>query len=414
VATSGVSQAGAEPLAHGAERHRWRVARVKMRGGPPAGHRRRNDGGRDRTVPSGSGKWCVILGTSILGVEALMRSVTIVLAMSLTLTARADTAVAQAVGAARTAPSQERSWKTPWDKTRPRDPYVDRQGRVWFVGQVGNYVAYLEPRTGAFKRYAIDPGTNPHNLVVDRTGMVWFTGNANGRLVKMDPVSGKLTTFLMPDSTVRDPHTMVFDRRGDVWFTAQGAGVVGRLTQVDGKIRLWRMAAGSRPYGIWLDSHDQPWFDLFGTNQIGTIEPGSGKFRGYTLPNERTRPRRIAITPDDAVWYGDYTRGFLGRLDPVTGAVQEYALPSGLAALPYAMTVDDRGRIWVAETGVQPNRLVAFDPAKKTFVETIPIPADGPNAIRNMVFDRATRQIWFGGDANMIGRVQVSSGALVP
>ncbi|MFL5606484.1 MAG: lyase [Gemmatimonadaceae bacterium] len=310
--------------------------------------------------------------------------------------------------------SEAKTWNTPWDGTRPRDPFVDARGRVWFVGQVGNYVASLEPRNGEFKRYEIDPGTNPHNLVVDAKGMVWFTGNANGRIVRMDPATGKLATFMMPDASVRDPHTMTFDKHGDAWFTAQGAGVVGKLTPADGKIRLWRMASGSRPYGIWVDSHDQPWFDLFGTNQIGTIDPKSGEFKAYTLPNERTRPRRIAITPDDVIWYGDYTRGFLGRLEPRTGAVKEYALPSGLGSLPYAMTVDDRGRIWLAETGIQPNRLVAFDPARQAFTESIPIAADRANTIRHMVFDKNTRQIWFGGDANMIGRVKVAPEPVVP
>jgi virginiamycin B lyase len=339
-----------------------------------------------------------------------MRPLAMLLAVSLPL---------GAVGAQAARPSggplsEAKSWNTPWEKTRPRDPYADRQGRVWFVGQAGNYVGQLDPVTGAFKRYEIDAGTNPHNLVVDGTGMVWFTGNRNGRIVRLDPATGKLTTFLMPDPSVRDPHTMIFDAKGDAWFTAQGAGVVGRLTPADGKIRLWRMESGSRPYGIWIDSHDRPWFDLFGTNKIGTIDPKSGEFRAYPLPNDRTRPRRIAITRDDAVWYGDYTRGYLGRLDPATGAVQEYALPAGPASLPYAMTVDDRGRIWLAETGIQPNRLVAFDPARKAFVETIPIPADGPNSIRHMTFDRATRQIWFGGDANMIGRVKVAPEPIVP
>ena len=78
------------------------------------------------------------------------------------------------------------------------------------------------------------------------------------------------------------------------------------------------------------------------------------------------------------------------------------------------MTIDDRGRIWVAETGIQPNRLVAFDPAKKAFTETVVIAADEPNTIRHMTFDKSTRQIWFGGDANMIGRVHVSQVAVIP
>jgi virginiamycin B lyase len=311
--------------------------------------------------------------------------------------------------------SEAKTWTTPFDKgARPRDPYADQQGRVWFVGQAGNYVAYLEPNSGEFKRYEIEAGTNPHNLVVDKHGVVWFTGNRNGRIVRMDPATGKLTNFLMPDSAIRDPHTMTFDRNGDAWFTAQSASVVGKLTVADGKIRIWRMAPGSRPYGIWLDSQDRPWFDLFGTNKIGMIDSKSGEFKEYPLPNERARPRRIVVTSDDQVWYGDYTRGTLGKLDPKTGAVEEWPMPAGASSLPYAMTLDDRGYVWVAETGGQPSKLHAFDPKKKAWVESLPIPADGPNTIRHMTFDKATRQIWFGGDANMIGRVKVAPMPVVP
>ena len=152
-----------------------------------------------------------------------MRTIHLVTTLAISLAGVAGAQQARQAGASL---SEPRTWSTPWDKTRPRDPYADQQGRVWFVGQVGNYVARLDPRTGDFKRYEIDPGTHPHDLVVDRRGMVWFTGNANGRIVRLDPATGKLTTFPMPDPSVRDPHTMVFDRKGDAWFTAQDAGVV--------------------------------------------------------------------------------------------------------------------------------------------------------------------------------------------
>jgi virginiamycin B lyase len=311
--------------------------------------------------------------------------------------------------------SEAKTWATPFEKdARPRDPFADAQGRVWFVGQQGNFVAYLDPAKGDFKRYTIEEGTHPHNLVVDAKGVVWFTGNTNGRIVRLDPATGKTSNYMMPDPAIKDPHTMTFNRDGDAWFTAQNAGVVGKLTVSDGKIRIWRLASGYRPYGIWLDSHESPWFDEFGTNKIGTIDPKTGELKEYPLPNDRTRPRRIAITTDDQIWYGDYTRGMLGHLDPKTGAVEEFPMPSGGTSLPYGMTMDDRGRIWIAETGIQPNKLQAFDPRKKSWVESLTIPSDGPNTIRHMTFDKATRQIWFGGDANMIGRVKVSPEPVVP
>lgn len=296
-------------------------------------------------------------------------------------------------------------WKVPWERTRPRDPFVDGRGRVWFVGQEGNYVAYLDPRSGRFARFEIDGGTYPHDLVVDPKGAVWFTGNRNGRLVKMDPETGKLTTYAMPDPAVRDPHTMVLDRAGNAWFTAQEAGVVGRRDAGTGEIRLWRVGADRRPYGIVLDSRERVWFDQFGTNRIGMIDPRTMRLREFPLPNERTRPRRIAVTSDDVVWYGDYTRGYLGRLDPATGRVEEFALPAGGSALPYAMTVDDRDRVWVAETGVRPNRLVAFDPRTRTFAESATVKGgDAANTVRHMIFHEPTRSIWYGTDLNTIGR----------
>lgn len=299
-------------------------------------------------------------------------------------------------------------WTVPWPDSRPRDPFADATGRVWFVGQAGNYVAWLDPTTGRFRRYEIEDGTHPHNLVVNRKGEVWFTGNQNGRLVRLDPATGKLTNYMMPDSLVRDPHTMVFDASGNAWFTAQQANAVGHLDASSGTIRLWRTAARSRPYGITIAPDGKVWFDLFGTNKLGMIDPAVMKVRTFDLPDQRTRPRRIAITADGLIWYGDYSRGYLGRLDPKTGSVREYALPGGAMSLPYAMALDGRGRIWLAETGLRPNRLVAFDPARGVFTDTVEV-GGGPaqNTIRHMTYDARRGVIWFGTDRNTIGRLVV-------
>jgi virginiamycin B lyase len=310
-----------------------------------------------------------------------------------------------------------REWAVPFGaSTRPRDPYADSRGRVWFVGQAGNYVAYVDSRTGDFKRYDIEPGTHPHNLVVEK-GMVWFTGNENGRIVRLDPATGKLTTFMIPDADVRDPHTMIFDpKTGVAWFSAQSAGAVGRFDPATGKFRIWKTGDGTRPYGIVVDSKGQPWFDLFGTNKIGTIDLATLQLKQYELPDAKAHPRRIAITSTDQLYWGDYTRGYLGHLDPATGRTEEWALPAGPASLPYGMASDDRDFIWVAQAGRAgaAATLVAFDPATKQFVAEVPVGRAGPNTIRHMTFDKATRQIWFGTDQGSIGRISVPPRALVP
>ena len=134
-------------------------------------------------------------------------------------------------------------------------------------------------------------------------------------------------------------------------------------------------------------------------------QPTGGKFDGNLA-----RGPRIAPPAHDMVWYVDYRRGLLGRLNPETRKVDEWPMPSGADARPYAMTKDDQGRLWFVETGVQPNRLVGFDPTTSQFFSSTPIPSSGAerNTVRHMVFDAKTGMIWFGTDAGTIGRATVS------
>jgi virginiamycin B lyase len=311
---------------------------------------------------------------------------------------------------------QVAEWLVPWGDSRPRDPYVDpTSGRIWFVGQAGNYIAVFDPKTEEFKRYEIDPGVHPHNLIVDEKGTVWYAGNRAAHIGKLDPATGKITKIMMPDSAARDPHTLIFDGRGNIWFSVQGGNMVGRLVMETGKVDLVKMTRPrARPYGIVVDPSGRPWFDEFGTNRIGTVDPKTLELKEYDLPNERARPRRIAMTSDGMIWYGDYSRGYLGRLDPKTGEVKEWPNPSGQQSLPYAMAVDDQDRIWFVETGPKPNLLVGFDSKTETFFSKTPVLPSGGGTVRHMIFHKPTRTIWFGTDTNQLGRAVIPTRELVP
>jgi virginiamycin B lyase len=300
-----------------------------------------------------------------------------------------------------------REWPVPYADSRPRDPYVDGQGRVWFVGQVGNYVAYLEPNSGEFRRYELEERALPHNLIVADDGGVWYAGNGNGHIGRLDPATGQVRRFAMPDSAARDPHTLVFDRGGDLWFTVQGGNFVGRLNAGTGEVRLIPSAtARSRPYGIVIDGQDRVWLNLFGTNKLAMVDPATMRMEEIALPRADARTRRIALTRDGAVWYVDYAGGMLGRYDPAARQFREWPLPGGTGSRPYAMAVDDQDRIWMVETGARPNRFVGFDPRTGEFFSNTPIESGG-GAVRHMVFHAPAREIWFGTDTNTIGRAKI-------
>ena len=304
-------------------------------------------------------------------------------------------------------PVEITEWTVPWEQTRPRDPYVDQQNRVWFVGQRGDYLAVLNPETGKFKQYPLDSGTGPHNLIVDKEGKIWYAGNRAAHIGKLDPATGSIIKYTMPNTGAGDPHTLVFGNDNDIWFTVQQGNYVGQLAMDTGSIVLTPLLTQhARPYGIVMGPAHMPWFTEFGTNKLGTIDSTTKSVIEISLPRTETRPRRLGLTSDGVVWYVDYANGYLGRYSPVTTKVKEWRAPGGEDARPYGMTVDDQDRVWFVETGSFPNRLVGFDTKKNTFISITEIKSGG-GTVRHMVFHQPTKTIWFGTDANTIGRARV-------
>jgi virginiamycin B lyase len=300
-----------------------------------------------------------------------------------------------------------REWPVPWKDTGPRDPFMDAQGRVWFVGQKGDYVAHLDPATGQFTRIELEEGTGPHNLIVDEAGDIWFSGNRRGYIGRLNPATGDIRKYAMLAGKAEDPHTLAMGAGGRLWFTAQMSNVVGSLDTKTGDVRFIDLPnAGSRPYGIVVDPKGRPWFAEFGNDTLGTLNPVTLELVEYPLVQPGTRARRIGLTSDGGVWYTDYARGCLGRLDATTGRVREWSLPGREQSLPYAMAVDDRDRIWLVETGPQPNVMLGFDPRTQKTFATGEVPSGG-GTVRHMVFVPRTREIWFGTDKGTIGRLTV-------
>jgi len=341
-----------------------------------------------------------------------MRSIRILCALALTALAFAPTSPALAQNPAMDPVIRE--WQVPWEESRPRDPYVGPEGKIWFVGQRSHYVAHFDPSTGDFGKFDLEDRTGPHNVIVDSDGTAWYAGNLAHHIGKVDPESGSIEKIMMPEEDARDPHTLVFDDLGHIWFTVQGGNFIGRLDKATEEVRLIeapqaRVAGeltSSRPYGIKIDAHGHPWVVLFNTNKVLRVDPQDMSLHTFELPHEETRPRRLEIAEDGGVWYVDYSRGKLARLDPQTGQVREWATPGGDRARPYGMAMDHLGRIWFVETGIQPNRFVGFDPDMESFFSVQELESGG-GTVRHMHFHEPTRSIWFGTDRNTLGRARV-------
>lgn len=300
-----------------------------------------------------------------------------------------------------------KEWLVPWENSRPRDPFVDQGGRVWFVGQSGHYVANLSPETSQFNRYDLDPGAGPHNLIVDDEMQVWYAGNLVSHIGLLNPATGQIKRFDMPHRKAKDPHTLVFDSAGDIWFTVQQGNFVGKLTVASGDVQLIEVPTRkARPYGIVVNAQDEPWAVEFGTNKLLRIDADTMTLEEFELPDNRSRPRRLVISSDNSIWYCDYALGKLGRFEPDGKTFTEWDMPGGDESRPYGMAIDRNDRIWLVETGLTPNRFVGFDVNSGNWLTPTDIPSGG-GSVRHMYYFEPAGEIWFGTDTNYIGRAKV-------
>lgn len=296
-------------------------------------------------------------------------------------------------------------WLVEWPNTRPRDPAVAVDGRIWFVGQSGDYAAVFVPETQQFTRFDLPAGSGPHTVFVTRDQQIWYTGNRAAHLGRIDPDSGAVARVGMPHDQLEDPHTLCEDARGRLWFTAQWANQIGRYDRDSGEVRyLDLQTPKARPYGIAIDDQDIVWAVLLGTHKLARITPDM-RLTEIELPRGDARPRRIAIT-SRGIWYVDYAEGYLGLYDPASGRFKEWRTPAADRSAPYAMAADDRGRIWFVETYPDPNRFVGFDPQTETYISIDEIPG-ASGAVRHMTFDAGRDAIWFGTDTNRLMRADL-------
>ena len=277
------------------------------------------------------------------------------------------------------------------------------------AGQQGNYLAYLNSGTDEFVRFDLKQGVHPHNLIVDENYFVWYAGNLDSHIGKLDPRDGTITQFEMPDEKARDPHTLVFNQQGNIWFTVQGGNFIGYLETASGNVKLVNVpTSGARPYGIKMDQNNRPWIVLFGTNKLATVDPETFELTEIELPDTESRPRRLEIPGNGSIYYVDYRRGTLGRYFPDSEEFTEWVLPGGNDSKPYGTALDDEGNVWIAESGLDPNRLVGFNTSTSEFFSITEIPSGG-GTIRHMYFHPSTNEIWFGTDTNNIGRAALGS-----
>lgn len=132
----------------------------------------------------------------------------------------------------------------------------------------------------------------------------------------------------------------------------------------------------------------------------------AGAMQSWPLvTRDRTGIHDVAPAPDGGVWFSAQRSGHLGWFDPASGRVE--LVPLGPRSSPHGVIQGPDGAAWLTDSGQNAIVRVAWP---ERSVRIFALPADAPYANLNTCAFDGDGDLWFTGQAGVVGKVAVKSG----
>jgi virginiamycin B lyase len=241
-------------------------------------------------------------------------------------------------------------YEMPGPNRMPFSAAPDKNGYFWipYYGPA-NKIARLDPKTGEVKEFPVaNVGTAAiHSAVPAPDGSVWLAETGANKLGRWDPNTQQITEFQDPYLPGKEgvraggtKHTIRFSPNGTMWVSGYPLSTFDPETR---KFTHFNEVPSS--YDVKIDRNGDPWFTSPQNNKIGKVDSKTMKVTQWTLPTDKSFPRRLEVGPDGMIWIGEFSGGKIARFDPATQTFKEYPLP-GLHPTPYALGFDTDGYFW--------------------------------------------------------------------
>ena len=157
-------------------------------------------------------------------------------------------------------------------------------GHIFITPSAQRRLVEFDPETKAFTLHEMDEGFYPHTIRVDQKDRVWFTVALSNQVAMFDRATKRFTMYDLPTRGFRE------------WLNVRFIGAIFKLMSWGVPLANWlpvdRAATGTPlPYGIDITPDGKVWFARLHTDEIGSIDPDTGKITMIATPFKG--PRRL-------------------------------------------------------------------------------------------------------------------------
>lgn len=191
-------------------------------------------------------------------------------------------------------------------------------------------------------------------------------------LVKSYPVKGRPEAVIVPGpvkvsmkawpvaKAASRPHDPLAARDGSLWYTGQMVNELGRLDPKSGKVREYPLKTPhSGPHGLVEDRRGNIWYTGNAASLVGKVNPKTGEVTEYKMPDTAAKdPHTPIFDRKGILWFSVQGGNRIGRLDPKTGEIKLITMPTP-GSRPYGMAIDSKNDIYSVLFGT--NKVARID-----------------------------------------------------
>jgi virginiamycin B lyase len=225
------------------------------------------------------------------------------------------------------------------------------------------------------------------------------------------------TEYDLPART-RQPHDVIVDRQGAVWYNAFGEQIVGKMDPKTGTVKEYTIptlkpGANTGTLGMRFDNDENLWFGMQFQGGIAKFDKTTEKFQTWSLPadlnGDHVQINQVSPNSsylDGKVWLQDAGTYTLLRLDLATSNMETFApLPIPRPNI-YDILADSQNNGWFTVMGAE--HIGRID-AKTGKMTVIPTPTKNSGPRRGMIDEHD--RLWFGENrADRIGMYDTRAG----
>src|SRR6266702_198170 len=207
----------------------------------------------------------------------------------------------------------------------------------------------------------------------------------------------------------QQPH---FDQQGNVWYTDRSIpNRIGRVDPRTGEFKDWVMPdPKADPHGLTVDARGHVWFAETAGFHLGELDPATGSIVRHPMDSSgrsKGRGHSPVVDSKQNVWFTVIQGDMIGKWDRQTGKSTVWKVPTQGAA-PYGIDLDKDDNVWFAE--FRRCKIGKFDPRTEKFTEYV-VPSQ-PCTIRRLGVD-SRGMVWYGDFSNgKLGRIDPARGQI--